>query len=55
MLLHPFKSIILLFHSLCLYAVQTIDNTPELSRLRHLLYTNVMTIISIRLLLFFLM
>lgn len=48
MLLHSFKSIILLFHILCLHAVQTIDNTPELSCLRHLLHTNVMTIISIR-------
>lgn len=55
MLLHPFKSIILLFHILYLLAVQTIDNTPELSCLRHLLYTNVITIISIRLLLFFLL
>lgn len=48
MLLHSFKSIILLFHILCLHAVQTIGNTPELSCLRHLLHTNVMTIISIR-------
>lgn len=53
MLLHSFKSIILLFHILCLHAVQTIDNTPELSCLRHLLHTNVMTIISIRFFCFF--